>query len=68
MSCIFLKNVVKIFSYDKLSYDINDYLEASRPKLVNPISNKIRINSLRLGGLHLTYDKRLKIVKTGFFI
>ena len=31
---------------------INHYLEASKPKWVNPILNIIGINSLRLGGLH----------------
>ena len=31
------------------------YLEASKPKWVNPILNIIGVNPLRLGGLHLNY-------------
>ena len=36
------------------SNNSKSYMEASEPKKVNPISNIIGVNSLRLGGLYIT--------------
>ena len=45
-------------------------MEASEPKLVNPVLNIIGVNSLRLGGLHIPYTihkiKTIKINKKVF--
>ena len=40
------------------------YMEASEPKSVNPVLNTIGVNSLRLGGLHIS----LKIKMTPYRI
>ena len=38
---------------------LHDYMEASEPKLVNPVLNIIGVNSLRLGGLHMLLDYKV---------
>ena len=34
-----------------------DYMEAFEPKWVNPVLNIIGVNSFRLGGLHISWEK-----------
>ena len=43
----------------KSSYLILYYIEASEPKWVNPVLKTIRVNSLRLGDLHIIYGVNL---------
>ena len=44
---LYLKAVPQVNKLNSL------YMEASEPKWVNPVLNIIRVNSLRLGGLHI---------------
>ena len=43
-----------IFLYKLIFVLMDDYIEGSEPKWVNPILNIIGVSSLRLGGLHMT--------------
>ena len=42
-----------LFIYDESFNSTKYYMEASEPKWVNSLLNIIRVNSLRLGGLHI---------------
>ena len=37
-------------------YSCNFHMKAFEPKWVNPVLNTIRVNSLRLGGLHFIFE------------
>ena len=50
MIILYFNEYEKTFEYQLNPKQLRQLMEASEPKLVNPISNILGVNSLRLGG------------------